>query len=67
MKVDNHKRRVCFGIGARRDVVKVGTAAKRSAIHVCQEIMSVWSEYGDAKPSADTIQSIYNEEFGDED
>ena len=66
VNVDNFKRRFFLGISLRRDVVKAGKAARRSGIQVCQEVMSVWAEYGDAKPSAEQIQQIYKEELGDE-
>ena len=58
VNVDNFKRRFFLGISSRRDVVKAGKAARRSGIQVCQEVMSVWAEYGDAKPSAEKIQKL---------
>ena len=46
--------------------MKAGKAARRSGIQVCQEVMSVWAAYGDAKPSAEKIQTLYKEELGAE-
>ena len=66
VNVDNFKRRFFLGISSRRDVAKAGKAARRSGIQVCQEVMSVWAEYGDAKHSAEKIHNIYKEELGDE-
>ena len=47
--------------------MRSGQAARRSASQICQEVMSVWTDHcGDAKPTAEKIQKMYNEELGDD-
>ena len=67
--MDNDQKRFFKGIQLRREIVRAGSQARRSATQITQEILSLWTEFAKEgeKPTIEKIMKMYADNCGDED
>ena len=67
--VDKDRRRFFLAIQTRRELLKQGRAAQRSAVQLVQEVLQAWEDHlkDDAKLTTEKMFQMFNQQLGDVD